>query len=310
MPSQRALLALLEQAKAQLHKPKRGRASKRGTAGRGLPATGRPASAPPARPPASSSVVPGGLLAFGVGSTLESRVAMQESKRAAVQSALSSLAPLQYKSQRPISGAVRRELEQPASPPLEGPLCTASAPDTTPVDLNGMPRILGMPPGIQGRPATAPRTGSVVLMHKTEAVAPSAIIPTTAVASGSGIKIHTIFNKSRRTRNPELEEEKKRTHLWDSHIAHLAARDPDTGSRTAASRALTAAQLAGERHGVGASAGTMPGAAAADRAGEVGRLAGRYQRGSDRTVWDLSHTVRGASQVRGRCPPQFRAVCD
>ena len=84
---------------------------------------------------------------------------------------------------------------------------------------------------------------------------------------------------------------------WDSHVANLAARHPDTGSRTAASRALSAAQLAGERHGVGASAGTTPGAAAADRAGEVGRLAGRYQRSPDPKVWDLSHTIRGANQV-------------
>ena len=165
-----------------------------------------------------------------------------------------------------------------------------------------MPRILGMPPGMQGRPATAPRSGSVI--YKAEATmlpAGGALIPTATASNGSGIKIVTLFNKSRKMRHQdtslETVEEAKHTHLWENHLADLAARDPDTGSRTAAGRALTAAQLAGERHRIGVSAGATPGSAA-DRTGEVGRLAGRYRRGPDPKVWDLSHTVRGANQVR------------
>ena len=142
---------------------------------------------------------------MGSPSTLESRVAMHESKREAVQSALLSLAPLQYKSQRPISGAVRRELDHPAAPPAAGPILSASEPDT-PVDLNGVPRILGMPPGIRGRPATAPRTGARTAgpdstsrmgaagMHSDA----SALMdpPSTAAApSSNGVKITTILNK-------------------------------------------------------------------------------------------------------------------
>ena len=297
MPSQRALLALQEQAKAQQHSQKRSRTNKRGKSG--APLAGRPATAPPAVGSPASSPVQREALAFGAGSSLHSRVAAQESKRAAVQAVMSSLSPLQYKSQRPISGAIRRELLPESQ--SSGLLHSASESDV-PVDLNGMPRILGMPPGMQGRPATASRTGSVI--YKAEATmlpAGGALIPTATASNGSGIKIVTLFNKSRKMRHQdtslETVEEAKHTHLWVNHLADLAARDPDTGSRTAAGRALTAAQLAGERHRIGVSAGATPGSAA-DRTGEVGRLAGRYRRGPDPKVWDLCHTVRGANQVR------------
>ena len=147
---------------------------------------------------------------MGSPSTLESRVAMHESKREAVQSALLSLSPLQYKSQRPISGAVRRELASP--PSAAGPLHSASAPDT-PVDLNGMPRILGMPPGIRGRPATAPRTGTGTVgadmtfrmgaggAHSDESALME--LSRTAVTSiSNAVKITTILNKRRSLKKP------------------------------------------------------------------------------------------------------------
>ena len=135
---------------------------------------------------------------------------MHESKREAVQSALLSLSPLQYKSQRPISGAVRRELASP--PSAAGALHSASAPDT-PVDLNGVPRILGMPPGIRGRPATAPRTGTRTAgadptsrtgaagTHPDESALME--LSSTAVASSSNrVKITTILNKRRSLKKP------------------------------------------------------------------------------------------------------------
>ena len=80
---------------------------------------------------------------------------------------------------------------------------------------------------------------------------------------------------------------------WTEHLTRLEAKDPETGSLGIARRALAAAQLVSERYGVGPSAALS----AADRVGEVGRLARRYQRGSDPTTFVLSSSVRGVNQV-------------